>query len=391
MLHSIRQLLIRTVNQKGLNRVKIRQLVLLFLIVFGTVGLIAAQDDAATEEAFEENIVIEWECPEDVAGQTLNVYNWSAYIGNETVTTFEEMCDVQVNYDVFDTNESMIARLRQGNPGFDIAFPNEYAVTILVREELIQPINLDNIPNFENIAEKWTGMNFDPENEYSVPYLWGTMGVGYNTEKVTEPITSWEQVFTHDGPVAWIDDQRAMFPIALAILGYDPNSTDEAEIQEAYDYLLANSSNVVDFGDGGRSPLELGEVDIAIIYSGEIYQLMVDCECDTYAYAVPQEGSIADITNAVVPVGAQNPALAEVFIDYLLDPGVNAAIINDLPYATPNQAAIDSGMINEELLSNPAVQPDEEALQNLFFLEDVTEAEEIYNNLWDELLIFAGV
>jgi spermidine/putrescine transport system substrate-binding protein len=234
-------------------------------------------------------------------------------------------------------------------------------------------------------------MNFDPENEFSVPYLWGTMGVGYNTEKVTEPITSWEQVFTHDGPVAWVDDQRAMFPIALAILGYDPNSTDEAEIQEAYDYLLANSSNVVDFGDGGRSPLELGEVDIAIIYSGEIYQLMVDCECDTYAYAVPQEGSIADITNAVVPVGAQNPALAEVFIDYLLDPGVNAAIINDLPYATPNQAAIESGMINEELLSNPAVQPDEEALQNLFFLEDVTEAEEIYNNLWDELLIFAGV
>ncbi|MCA9914996.1 MAG: spermidine/putrescine ABC transporter substrate-binding protein [Anaerolineae bacterium] len=357
------------------------QSLIVVLVLFGALGITAAQ-----ESEFET----EWVCPEGFAGQTLNVYNWATYIGSETVPTFEELCDVTVNYDTFDTNESLIARLRQGNPGYDVAFPNEYAVTIMIRDELIQPINLENIPNFSNIAEKWQGMDFDPENQYSVPYLWGTMGIGINTERVQEPITSWTQFFEHDGPVSLIADIRSTFPIALTMLGLDPNSTDPAEIEAAYEYLLENSGNVVAFNDGTVSILELGEVDMAVVYSGDAYELALDCECDTYVYVVPEEGSIADISNAVIPVGAQNPALAEVFIDYLLDPAVNAAIINERPYATPNQAAIDSGLIDEALLNNPAVMPDEEALQNLFFLEDVSEVEQVYNDFWDQLRIFAG-
>src|SRR5690606_32376433 len=160
---------------------------------------------------------IQWTCPAGFEGQTLNVYNWTTYIGETTIQDFERLCGVTVNYDNFDTNEQMVARLRQGNPGYDIVFANEYIIPIMIREGLVQEIDLANIPNIENVAERWRGLDFDPENRYTVPYLWGTTGVAYNVEKVGE-INSWEDVFNYDGPVAWIADIRTMFSVALKML-----------------------------------------------------------------------------------------------------------------------------------------------------------------------------
>lgn len=332
-----------------------------------------------------------WVCPDGFAGQTLNVYNWATYIGDTTIADFEALCDVTVNYDVYESNEALIARLRQGNPGYDVVFPNEYAVSIMIRDDLLETIDIDNIPNFANIAERWVGFDFDPDNEYGVPYLWGTTGVAYNVNVVDEPITSWTQVFEFDGRVAWIDDPRTLPSIALLMLDNDPNSLDEDEIAAARDYLLENGNNVVAIADDdGDALLARGEIDIALEYSGDIYQLLVDCECEDYAYVLPDEGSIVDITFMVVPMDAPNPALAEVFMDYILDPAVNAQIVNDTFYATPNQAAIDSGLISDELLNNPALFPSDESLENLYFLADVTEAEQFYNDIWDEILIFIG-
>jgi len=333
---------------------------------------------------------IQWTCPAGFEGQTLNVYNWTTYIGETTIQDFERLCGVTVNYDNFDTNEQMVARLRQGNPGYDIVFANEYIIPIMIREGLVQEIDLANIPNIENVAERWRGLDFDPENRYTVPYLWGTTGVAYNVEKVGE-INSWEDVFNYDGPVAWIADIRTMFSVALKMLGYNPSSTDPDEINEARDYLLERTGNVVTFADDdGQLLLERGEVDIAIEYSGDVFQLTIDCECDTFSYAIPQEGSIADIASMLVPTGAPNPELAQVFMDYILDPAVNAMIVNFTAYATPNQAAIDSGFIPEDFLSNPAITPNEEAMQNLWFLEDIGDAEAYYSDAWDELRILSG-
>lgn len=355
----------------------------LFVIVFAAliVGGSFAQSDVTTE----------WTCPEGYAGQTLNVYNWATYIGEDTVANFEALCDVTVNYDVYESNEAIIARLRQGNPGYDIAFPNEYAVSIMIRDGLLETINKDNIPNFANVAERWRGFEFDLENDYGMPYLWGTTGVAYDVNSVTETITSWTQVFEYDGRITWIDDTRTMLSLAMLLEGMDPNSTDPEEIAAARDFLLANGANVVSIADDdGDALLARGEVDIALEYSGDIYQLMVDCECDDYAYVIPDEGSIVDMTFMVVPVDAPNPELAEVFMDYILDPAVNAQIVNDTFYATPNQAAIDSGLIPDELLNNPAVFPSDEAMENLYFLADVTDVEQVYNDAWDEILIFIG-
>jgi spermidine/putrescine transport system substrate-binding protein len=333
---------------------------------------------------------ITWECPDELRGQRLNVYNWSDYIADATIPDFETLCDASVTLDFYDTNEGLLTRLRQGNPGYDIAFPNDYMVAVLISENLIQPLNLDHIPNIANVGAEWRGMYFDPDNAYSVPYLWSNFGVGYRVDKVPEGITSWQDVFAHVGAVDWIADQRAMFPIALRLLGKDPNSLDIADIQTAKQYLLANSDNVVSIGEGYSDPLVTGEADIVLTYNAEMYNLALTCECDDYAYVVPSEGSIVDVTNAVILQDAPNPRLAEAFIDYLNDPFVAAQITNAIAYPTTNQAAIDSGFIDEALLNDPAVFLNEAQLATLFFLQPVTEAEQAYNDAWDELRIEMG-
>lgn len=356
--------------------------VVLSVIFVLLTGVLSAQDTA---------VETDWECPEGFAGQSLNVYNWATYIGDDTISDFEILCDVTVTYDIFDDNESLIARLRQGNPGYDVAFPNEYAIVIMEREGLIQEIDIANIPNIENVAENFLGMAFDPENKLSVPYLWGTTGIGYNVENVGMEITSWEDMFNYDGPVAWINDVRAMMGIALGVLGYSPNSVDPDELEEAKQFLLDHSTNVVAVADDdGQALLERGEVDIAVEYNGDIYQLQVDCECDTYAYVVPEELALVDITSLILLEGAPNPELAQVFMDYIEDPAVNGAITSDTGYATANLAAIEGEFVDEELLESASIYPDLETMGNIYFFEDVGEAEQLYNDIWDEILILIG-
>jgi spermidine/putrescine transport system substrate-binding protein len=364
-----------------------RKLIIL-LVLLGLVGnfSVLAQEDDETVEP-----VIVWECPEGFEGQTLNVWNWATYIGETTISTFEELCGVTVVYDVYDSNEALIARLRQGNPGYDVAFPGEYAIALLVRDGLLQQFDPSSIPNYGNVDDQWLGLYFDPNEEYSVPYLWGTFGVAYNTTRITDPITSWEDVWAHQGAVAWVDDPRSILGIGLLMLGYDPNSTDADEIAEAAEYILEQSGNVVTFAsDDGEAQLARGDVDIALEYSGDVYQIIDDCDCDDYAYVLPVEGSIADVAAMVLLDGAPNPELALVFMDYMLDPAVAAMVVMDVLYPTANRAAIESGFIPEDILNNPLIFPSEEVQENLFLFQDVGEAEQYYNDAWDEILIFAG-
>ncbi len=350
--------------------------VLVSLLVLTISGAIVAQEPELEP----------WVCPEGFEGQSLSVYNWSTYIGETTISDFEALCGVTVTYDIYDSNESMVARLRQGNPGFDIAIPNDYVIALMLREEIIQPIDITKIPNLANIAPEFVGLDFDPGNEYTVPYLWGTTGVAYNIDYVGEEITSWEQVFAYDGPVAWLDDSRTMIGIALLMLGYDMNSIEANEITEARDFLIENGDNVFAFAqDDGEVLLQTGEVDIAIEYGGDVFQVISACECETYVYTLPEEGSIGDIANLVLLTGAPNPELAQVFMDYILDAQVGADITNFTQYASPNGRAIELGLIDEELLSNPAITPSEESRANLTFFEDIGDSEELYLNAWEEV------
>ncbi len=333
-----------------------------------------------------------WTCPDGYDGQTLSIFNWSTYIAEDTVPNFEEACGVTVNYDIYESNEAMLARIRQGNPGYDLVVPSGGTVQRMAEEGLLIALNPDMIPNITNLIPDLLGQAYDPDNMYSLPYQWGTVGVGYSTEAFPDGITSWDQVWDFDGNVAWLDDRQAMLGIAHVILGNDPNSVDSDEINAARDFLIEKGANVVTVAaDDGQVLLERGDVDIAIEYNGDISQIVAECECDDYAYAIPDEGSNVWIDNLSIPVDAPNPELANVFIDYILDAKVGADLTNYIAYASPNQASIESGLIDEEILNDPAIFPPPEQVATLFAIIDVgAEAEELINNAWDELLISLG-
>jgi spermidine/putrescine transport system substrate-binding protein len=327
-----------------------------------------------------------WTCPEGFAGQRLNVYNWTTYIAEDTIANFEALCDVSVTYDTYPTEDDMLARIRQGNPGYDIVVPSGTIMVLMINEGLLEPLNLENIPNVANLDETFLDLPFDPGNRYSLPYQWGTVGIGYNRTRVGGEITSWQEMFDYEGPVSWLEDVRGIMGIALLMVGFDPNSTDPDEIAAARDFLIDNGSNVVYINqDDGQEVLLRGEADIVMEYSGDIFQIIEECACDDFAYVIPEEGTYFWVDNVVIPVGAQNPALAEVFIDYLLDPQVGADISNFTAYGSPNRAAIEAGLIDEALLNNPGIYPSEEVEERLFTILNDPDAEGLYNDAWDEV------
>ncbi len=363
---------------------------LFFLICVLVFALpVFAQD--ATPEMTTAPESAPWTCPDGYQGQTLSVFNWSTYVAEDTISNFEKACGVSVTYDVYESNEALLARLRGGNPGYDIIVPTDYMISIMIDEGLLEPIDLSLIPNFANISPNLQDPPYDPGNQYSVPYQWGTIGIGYNQTKVGAEITSWDQVFNYDGPVAWLEDLRGMMGIALNILGYDPNTEDPAEIEAAKQFLMDNGKNVVAIAqDDGQAMLERGDVDITIEYSGDIFQVMDSCDCNDFAFSIPDEGTIVWVDNLAIPVDAPNKALAEVFIDYILDPHAAADISNYTAYASPNQAAIDQGLIDPDLLSNRGIYPSAATMDRLFFVQPVPNAENNYNDAWDEIKVSLG-
>ncbi len=368
-----------------------RKLFMIFVVALLAVGAILpsisfAQDDGDGEE------MEPWVCPEGFEGQTLSVYNWSTYIAEDTIPNFEEACGVTVEYDIYESNESMLARIREGNPGYDIIVPSDYTIAIMADEGLLEPLDLEQIPNFANLSDIFVGAPYDPENQWSVPYQWGTVGIGYNATEVGEEVTSWEQMLNYDGSVAWLEDPRSMIAIGLVMLGYDPNTTDLDEIDEATQYMIDHSSNVVAIAaDDGQILLERGDVDMTVEYSGDIFQIMDECECDDYGYVIPSEGSVVWIDNLAIPVDAPNVELAHAFIDYILHPQVGADISNYTAYGSPNGAALEMGLIDEEYLNDPGIYPDEETSELLFYIEEDADTEEYYLDAWDEIVIFAGI
>jgi spermidine/putrescine transport system substrate-binding protein len=336
---------------------------------------------------------IGWVCPEEVHGGTLRVYNWSTYIAEDTIPVFETLCGVTVVYSEFDNEDEMIANVSADPGAYDVIVPSNSAVELLAAENLLAPLDLQNIPNMVNVNPALLNPDYDPGNRYSLPYQWGTIGVAYNIDRVRTQITQWQQVFTYDrGDVAWLNESRSMLGLALHLIGYDPNSASPEEINAARDFLIANSGNVAQIADDsiGQEILADGTVDIVVEYSGDIFQLMADCACNDFAYVIPNDGAVLWVDNMAIPVDSPNKRLAEAFIDYILRPVVGANISNYIAYASPNQTAMNLGLIDENLLENPAIYPDEETQANLFVVRRSPEIEPLYNEAWEAVLAAVG-
>ncbi len=332
-----------------------------------------------------------WACPTQYAGQTLHVYNWTTYIAEDTISDFERLCSVTVTYDTYASDLDMIDELKQGNPGYDVVVPTDANVYTMIDSSLLQPLDLSHIANFANINPQFKNPPYDPNNTYTVPYQWGTDGVGYNRTKIGKDIISWSDVFNYNGPIAWIDEPRIMLGIALEMIGKDPNTKVPDDITAAGQYLIDHKANVSTIApDTGQDLLAAKKVDIAIEYSGDIFQMISQCQCNDFAYAIPSEGSVIWIDNLAIPKGAKNPGLAEVFIDYILNAQVGADISNYTAYASPNQTAIKEGLIDSAYLDNPAIYPSQQVQSKLFFIVSSASTETLYSKEWDQVKAAVG-
>lgn len=377
-------------------------LMMAFVVVFTLGAAVIAQD--ATEEAAT---IEPWVCPEDFSGQTLSLFNWATYVAEDTIPNFEELCNVTVEVAFYGSNAELLTAMRLSTSDYDVIVPSDTTVGILASEGLLAPLDHENIPNMANVTPALMDTEYDPGNVYSVPYQWGTVGVGYNAGAVEEvlgegtEITSWNQVFDYpERSVVWIDDSRIMLGTALDVLGYDPNSMNEDEINAAKDFLIEKGSqNVVAFhSDNGQELLARGEADLVIEYMGDIFQIKSACEedpaCDDeFVYALPEEGANIWVDNLAIPAEAPNKRLAEAFIDYVLHPQVGADISNYTAYASPNQAAIDAGLIDPVYGESPIIYPSADIMPSLYYLRGFVEnpeVEQFYNDAWDEVKIAIG-
>lgn len=324
----------------------------------------------------------------------VKVYNWGEYIDEDLIYEFEEEYGIKVIYDTFDTNESMFPKVKADPGMYDVICPSDYMVEKMIQNDLLQKLDWAQIPNAENLGEVYMKSceSFDPENQYCVPYTLGTVGILYNTEMVDEDavIDSWDVLWdeTYKNDIIMQDSVRDAFMISLKRLGYSANSTDEDEMQEAMEELKIQSKlNKAYTIDEVRDKMINEAAAIGVIYSGE-YMYCKE-ENENLAYVVPKEGSNIWFDGWVITKDAENAENAHKWINFLCEPEAALANFEQIYYATPNTAAQE--MIDEELLEDPGIFPDEDLIEKCEVYTYLgEEAEDMYYNLWKQVKSGAG-
>ena len=303
---------------------------------------------------------------------TLYVYNWGQYIAEgdddsiDVIAAFEDAYpNIKVKYSTFDSNESMYAKLANGGITVDVIIPSDYMIGRMRQENMLLELNYDNIPNAQYIDDSFKGMAYDPENKYSVPYTWGTVGIIYNTKYVDEAdVTGWELLWNekYAGKILMFDNSRDAFGIAEYLLGYSVNTTDEAELQACADKLAEQKPVVQQYVmDQIFDAMENEEAWIAPYYAGD-YLTMVEENEDLAFYRPDHQGFNVFIDAMCIPTCCQEKEAAELFINFLCDPEISAANMDFIGYSVP--ASESKQYMDEDVVSDPVAYPDEEELRN---------------------------
>jgi spermidine/putrescine transport system substrate-binding protein len=292
----------------------------------------------------------------------LNLYNWDTYIGETTLADFKEATGIDVKMDLYADNDELFAKLKEGNPGYDVIVPTNDYLERMILAGMVMQLDHSKIPNMANIDEPFKDATFDPGRKHSVPYMWGTLGIGYRKSKVEGTVDSWKFVLDdprYAGRVSLLGDAQNVLGVALKYLGYSYNSVKPEELKKAEELLIANKKNVKVYADdNGQDLLASGEVDLAQEWNGDIIQVMADDK--DLAYVVPTEGSLLWQDTLAIPKGAPHPENAHAFINYVLDGEAGAKIAETIQYATANAAA--KKLMSKEYLENPAIFPPPEVV-----------------------------
>lgn len=316
------------------------------------------------------------------------VYNWGEYLDPEVLTLFEQETGIDVVYEEFETNEILYPKISSGAIAYDVICPSDYMIQRMIENNLLAEINFDNIPNIKNIGKDYMEQSrqFDPENKYSVPYCWGTVGILYNKTMVDEPITSWSVLWDekYKDNILMQDSVRDAFGVTLKYLGYSLNSTDLDELTEARDLLIKQKPLVQAYViDQVRDKMIGNEAAIGVIYSGEaIYTQMENPDLE---YVIPEEGSNIWIDSWVIPKNAENKENAEKFINFLCRPEIALMNFEYITYSTPNSEA--RKLIEDEAIRNSEIAfPDLSKYDNLETFQYLgTEADQTYGELWNQV------
>lgn len=298
--------------------------------------------------------------------RTLRVFNWGEYISDgsddsmNVIKEFTKRTGIQVDYQVFSTNEEMYAKIISGSADYDVLIPSDYMIGKMIQEDLLAKLDFSNIPNYKYIDDAFKNLEYDPTNEYSVPYTWGTVGIIYNTTMVTDPVDSWDILWdsNYAGQILMFNNPRDSYGIALKKLGYSQNTTDREEIDEATDELKKQRLVVQAYVMDEIFPkMTAGEAALAPYYAGDAVTMIGDNP--DLDFVVPKEGTNRFVDAMVVPKSSKNKDLAEQFINFMLEEDVALANIEYIGYSTPMSNVKD--LLDEEV-QNSFSYPDDEVL-----------------------------
>lgn len=331
------------------------------------------------------------------AERVVNVCSWGEYIDESLIEQFEAQTGITVNYQTVSDNETLYSQLKTGGADFDVVVPSDYMVARLIAEDMLAEIDYSNVPNFDLIDQRFKNLSYDPENKYTVPYTWGTVGIIYNTTMVDEPITSWSAMFDpkYAGEVVMIRNSRDALAAGLLYLGYDVNTTDAAQIQEAYQLLADAKAQGVYQGfymDEIFQKMEGGNAAITMYYAGD-YLSMLENNPDL-AFVVPEEGSNWFVDAMCILKDARNKTEAEEWINFIASTDCNLANMDYIWYASPNAEALEQypdyylETYEEEL--DPGIYEimaaPEETLERCTLYRNLpAEILKLYNDLWTKL------
>jgi len=317
---------------------------------------------------------------------TINVFNWGDYIDESTLKDFENAYPgIKVNYQYFSTNEDMYVKIKTGGSPFDIAIPSDYMIKRMLDEGLLNKINMENIPNYKYIDDRFKNLSFDPDNQYSVPYMWGTVGILYNKAMVSDPVDSWEILWNkkYEKQIVMPDSERDSIGITLKMLGYSMNTKNISELEQARDKLIEQKPLVLSYAVDEVKDMMIGEsAALAVVWSGDAYYCM--SENENLAYAIPKEGTNYWFDSMVIPSTSKHQKEAELFINFMCETEVAFKNADYIGYATPHKEVMK--LLDPDLVSDRNAYPLQEDLANFEIFEyPGDEINKEYNRIWTEV------
>jgi len=329
--------------------------------------------------------------PPTVTSKEFNLYAWSEYVPQELLDAFAKEYKVKVNYDTYSSNEELLAKLQAGKTNYDVIIPSDYTVGIMIAQKMLEPMDLDHLPNLVNVDPQFLNLPFDPGNKYSVPYQWGSVGIAVNTAKVSKPIVKFADLWdpTFKGKLVVLDDEREIIGMALLVLGYDKNSTDPAQLEAAKKKLIELKPNIKLYdSDSPKTALLSGEVVAGIVWNGEA--ALAHQENSKITYVLPEEGMGLWYDNLAIPKGAPHKDAAVAFINFVLRPDMSILITKAFPYSSVNKAALEllktkDPAAYKQYMEFPATNPPADAVKKGKIIIDVGDATKLWDKVWTEV------